>query len=99
MNDENAAALVTRIQLRPGAEKAFAAWHARMSIAPGEFPGFISAEIKPPAADDHNQWSVVQHFRSATEMRTWRRSDTYEHLLTEIARIVGTDALQEVQGA
>jgi uncharacterized protein len=99
MNDENAAALITRIHLRPGTEKAFAAWHARMSIAPGDYPGFISVEIKPPVAEDHDQWSVVQHFRSATEMRAWQRSDTHEHLLSEIAAIVGSDALLEVPGA
>ncbi|MBV8360690.1 MAG: antibiotic biosynthesis monooxygenase, partial [Deltaproteobacteria bacterium] len=83
MNDNHSAALVTRIQVHPGIEKDFAAWHARMSIAPGDFPGFISAEVKAPSAQGDNQWSLVQHFRSMTDMRAWQRSDAHEHLLNE----------------
>src|SRR5215471_5190473 len=83
MNDKQAAALVTKVQVHPGIEQAFAAWHAQMSTAPGRFPGFISAEIKAPAHGD-TQWSVVQHFLGTQEMRAWQRSEAHCHLLEEI---------------
>ncbi|MBV8056404.1 MAG: antibiotic biosynthesis monooxygenase [Deltaproteobacteria bacterium] len=99
MDQNNAAALITRIQVRPGIEEAFAAWHARMSTAPGNSPGFISAEIKAPAAQGDMQWSVVQHFRSAKEMRAWQCSQAHERLLTEIGAIAGNNDVREMESA
>jgi len=96
MNDKQAAALVTKVQVHPGIEQAFAAWHAQMSTAPGRFPGFISAEIKAPAHGD-TQWSVVQHFLGTQEMRAWQRSEAHCHLLEEIGAIAGNDAVREVE--
>lgn len=97
MNGTNGAALVTRIQVHAGIVKDFAAWHARMSIAPGSFPGFISTEIKAPAGSEENEWSVVQHFRSVDEMRVWQRSDMHQRLLNEIGAIMGSNAFREVE--
>jgi len=96
MND-NTAALVTRIQLNAGLEKAFADWHAQMSTAPGIFPGFISAEVKAPASPGDTEWSVVQHFRSAKEMRAWQSSDMHGRLLREIGAVIGVDSLREME--
>jgi antibiotic biosynthesis monooxygenase (ABM) superfamily enzyme len=97
MNDSNGAALVTRIQVHTGIEKDFADWHARMSIAPGGFPGFIGTEVKAPAGPEENEWSVVQHFRSVDEMRAWQRSDVHQHLLNQIGAIAGSNALRELE--
>jgi uncharacterized protein len=99
MDANNAAALVTTIHVRPGIEKAFAAWHTRMSTAPGTFPGFVSAEIKAPAAQADSQWSVVQHFRSVKEMRGWQCSDAHNRLLEEISAIIGNDDVCESESA
>jgi uncharacterized protein len=99
MNDSNVAALVTTIQVSAGSEIPFAAWHAQMSTAPGNFPGFISTEIKAPAAQGDTQWSVVQHFRTGKELRAWQCSETHRRLLDEIRAIVGGDALREVENA
>jgi uncharacterized protein len=97
MNDNNSAALVTRIRVHAGIERDFAAWHARMAIAPGSFPGFISSEIKAPAGPEENEWSVVQHFRSVDDMRAWQRSDVHQHLLSEIGAIMGNGAFRELE--
>src|SRR5215470_15369482 len=97
MNDNNSAALVTRIRVHAGIERDFAAWHARMAIAPGSFPGFISTEIKAPAGPEENEWSVVQHFRSVDDMRAWQRSDVHQHLLSEIGAIMGNGAFRELE--
>src|SRR2546427_6129955 len=100
MGDTNAAALITRIKVRPGSEKAFASWHSRMSTAPGDFPGFISAEIKPPMAERDPRWSVIQHFRSPQEMSAWRQSASHQGLLSEagvITDVDGTGRLNELE--
>jgi antibiotic biosynthesis monooxygenase (ABM) superfamily enzyme len=100
MDDTNAAALITKIQIRPGSEKAFAYWHSSMSTAPSDFPGFISTEIKPPLAEGDTRWSVVQHFRSPQEMAAWRQSASHQRLLSEagaIADVDGTGRLHELE--
>jgi len=89
MIDTRAAALVTKIEVHPGNEKAFAEWHGKMSTAPGDFPGFISAEIKPPEPPAGTQWSVVQRFRSAEEMNAWHGSGQHQRLLSEASLITG----------
>jgi uncharacterized protein len=97
MDDNQPAVLVTKVHMQPGIEGAFAGWHAQMSIAPGNFPGFISTEIKAPALQGETQWSVVQHFRSAREMRAWQGSEVHRRLLDEISAITGRDGLHELE--
>jgi uncharacterized protein len=99
MDDNKAAALITRIQLRPEIENAFADWHAEMWTAPGNFPGFIGTEIKAPAIESDREWSVVQHFRTAGEMQDWQGSETYRRLLERLGAIAGSDRLHEMESA
>jgi uncharacterized protein len=89
MSDTKAAVLVTRVRVHPGNEKAFAEWHARATIAPGEFPGFISAEVKPPDNSDDKLWSVVQRFRGLEEMNAWQSSKAHQRLLSDAAFLNG----------
>jgi uncharacterized protein len=89
MADTKAAVLVTKVEVRPGREKAFAEWHAKMSTMPGDFPGFISVEIKPPEQAVDKQWSVVQRFRSVEEMNAWHLSGPHQRLLAEAGSING----------
>jgi antibiotic biosynthesis monooxygenase (ABM) superfamily enzyme len=92
VSDNNAASLVTRIKMAPGNGKAFAEWHARMATAPGDFPGFISADVKAPKAPDIIEWSVVQHFRSLEEMQAWQKSELNRRLFSEAGAISGDGA-------
>ena len=87
MKETKAAVLVTRVRVHPGSEKAFAEWHARATIAPGEFPGFISAEVKPPDDSDDKLWSVVQRFRGLVEMNAWQSSQAHQRLLSDAASL------------
>lgn len=97
MDDNQAAALVTRIEVQPGIEQAFAGWHAQMSIAPANFPGFINTEIRAPAVQGETHWSVVQHFRSAKQMRAWQSSEAHRRLVDQIGAITGHDGLHELE--
>jgi antibiotic biosynthesis monooxygenase (ABM) superfamily enzyme len=99
MNNDNGGALVTRIHVHAGIETNFAAWHARMSIVPGSFPGFIRTEVKAPSGPGENEWSVIQHFRSMDDMRAWQRSDAHQRLLNEIGELMGNNGFREVESA
>jgi uncharacterized protein len=99
MNDNNGAALVTRILLHPGIENAFADWHAEMWTAPGNSPGFIGTEIKAPAIQGDREWSVIHHFRSASEMQDWQNSEAHRRLLEKLGAIAGGDRLREMESA
>ena len=103
MSEMKAAVLVTRVRVHPGSEKAFAEWHARATIAPGEFPGFISAEVKPPDDSDDKLWSVVQRFRGLEEMNAWQSSQAHQRLLSDAASLNGGGAdvseAQNLEGA
>lgn len=94
------AALVVKIRLRRGVYREFSSWHARMATAPTATPGFTSAEVDSPAARDGNEWTVVQHFRSANQMRAWSASAEHVRLLEEAKSLVDQsdpDALREEQ--
>jgi len=104
MSETKAAVLVTKVRVHPGGEKAFAEWHARATIAPGEFPGFISAEVKPPDDSDDKLWSVVQRFRGLEEMNAWQLSQAHQQLLSDAASLNGSSGAdvseaQNLEGA
>lgn len=81
-NSQLTAALVTKMRLRPGIEASFSSWHARMSTAPASVAGFVGAEVNAPAPGE-SEWRVVQRFRNVSDLRAWRASEPYEHLLRE----------------
>ncbi len=86
-------ALMTRIRLRPGVDAEFSSWHAKMSTVAAGLAGFVCAEVNAPAPSDREQWSVIQHFRSASELNAWRTSEQHRGLLQEAKFLVdGADA-------
>jgi uncharacterized protein len=91
MSETNAASLITRIEVAPGNDRAFAEWHARMTTAPGNSSGFISADVKAPIAPDV-EWSVVQHFRTVQDMQAWKNSQVNRRLLSEAGAITSDGA-------
>jgi antibiotic biosynthesis monooxygenase (ABM) superfamily enzyme len=87
------AALVTTMRLRPGVDAEFSSWHARMCTVASGVAGFVSAEVNAPAPPGRPEWSVVQHFRSAEELKAWRASEQHGRLLQEASSLVdGSDA-------
>ena len=82
------AALVTTMRLRPGVDAEFSSWHAKMVTAASGEAGFISAEVNAPIPPGRPEWSVVQHFRSAEELKAWRASEPHRRLLQEASSLV-----------
>jgi uncharacterized protein len=69
-----------------------------MITAPAGVPGFISAEVSAPTEPDNPEWSVIQHFRTAEQMNTWRNSRENRTLFEQARQFVASsdpDALRE----
>jgi uncharacterized protein len=77
------ATLVIRAKLRADVEDEFSAWHARLFSAAAEKPGLVSAELNAPEPA-HPYWSVIQHFRAASDLAAWRSCASHDRLLEEL---------------
>jgi uncharacterized protein len=75
--------LVLKIRPRSDTNGAFSTWHAKMTMAPTDAPGFISTEVNAPTAGDSNEWTVTQHFRRLDQLNNWRHSERCRTLLEE----------------
>ncbi len=93
------AALVVKMKLRPGVDGAFSSWHAKMTTGPAGTPGFISAEVNGPVASGGGEWSVIQHFRNAGNLQTWRASELHKRLLEEAKSLVDPNDAQALSEA
>jgi antibiotic biosynthesis monooxygenase (ABM) superfamily enzyme len=96
-NFSSPAALVTKMRLRPGVEAEFSSWHAKMCTAAAGVAGFVSAEVNAPSTQGHTEWSIVEHFRSANELKAWRASDQHRGLLEEASSLVDDSDAQALR--
>ena len=85
------AAVVVRLRLRPGFERAFSSWHAKMCTAAADWPGFISAEVNAPAPSGAPEWRITQHFRSESQLRAWCKSAEHRQLLDDAESFVNNN--------
>jgi len=87
------AAMVLKIRVRPGVEREFSSWHAKMSTAASGMPGFVSAEVDAPTAPSWPEWRIILHFQSVEQSRAWRESEPHRQLILEAESLVdGTPA-------
>lgn len=73
-NRSEIAGVVTKVQVRSGANEPFGSWQARLSTTVASFPGFVNAEVIPPTPPLQRDWVIVQRFRSPEFLRAWRES-------------------------
>jgi hypothetical protein len=73
-NRSDIAGVVTKVQVRSGANEPFGSWQARLSTTVASFPGFVNAEVIPPTPPLQRDWVIVQRFRSPEFLRAWRES-------------------------
>ena len=90
------AVLIASGKLRPGEDKAFAAWQARHNIVIGKFPGFISSDVIPPSQPESNEWTIVLNFRSQDELTAWQRSGERAKIVGEAVPLFEGGSLGEV---
>jgi antibiotic biosynthesis monooxygenase (ABM) superfamily enzyme len=96
--------ITTKLQLKP--EPALSdVMHliTRMAIDCAKFPGFLNAEIMPPASGDGN-WTIVQRFQTEDFAHAWReskvRQEAIEHLTPFLTRSVAEEVSEhDFQGS
>ncbi|WP_063064687.1 antibiotic biosynthesis monooxygenase [Nocardia violaceofusca] len=95
----HAATVIIGEKVRPGCEEAFLAWQHGLNSMAAQYPGFIAAEIDPPA-HPRAQWSLIYRFDSIPNLRAWINSATRQDSLAEGRRYLdGPPTQQIVTGA
>jgi antibiotic biosynthesis monooxygenase (ABM) superfamily enzyme len=70
-------------RVRPGAEKEFERWNAKIRAAAQSFPGSLGSETQPPNDAHPEDWVIVYRFASTEDLDRWLRSPEREALLAE----------------
>ncbi|MBF6447283.1 MULTISPECIES: antibiotic biosynthesis monooxygenase [Nocardia] len=95
----HAATVIIGEKVRPGCEEAFLAWQHGLNSMASRYPGFIAAEIDPPA-HPRAHWSLIYRFDSIPNLRAWINSATRQDSLAEGRRYLdGPPTQQIVTGA
>lgn len=95
----NAATVIIGEEVRSGCEADFLSWQQELNSAASQYPGFLAAEINPPAAAQP-LWSVIYRFDSIANLRTWLNSATRQQRLAEAQGFrAGPPTQQIVTGA
>jgi antibiotic biosynthesis monooxygenase (ABM) superfamily enzyme len=98
-SDSQTATVVTHTRVRPGHDREFEAWQARMNDAVSSFDGFVSKEILPPAPPDQLDWVIVQRFERPGQLKAWLESPQRAKMLAQIrAALEGEDAVNVFVG-
>lgn len=92
----NAAVLVAKFSLRPGAESEFTTWQAKALTHAAASEGFLSSEISPGSAAS-GAWTVALRFRDADAREAWRQSASWRALIEESAALLAEGSTVEVE--
>lgn len=82
MRDPAPTIIVSR-RVKPGREREFEAWNARIRAAAEAFPGHLGSEAQPPDAAHPDEWMIVYRFATAAELEAWMASPERSTLLAE----------------
>jgi len=92
----NAAILVAKFRLRPGAESGFAAWQAKALTRAAGSQGFVNSEIAPAGADG-SAWTMTLRFRDAASLDAWRQSPIWRDLVGEAEGLIADRSSIEIE--
>lgn len=70
-------------RVRPGAEKEFERWNARIREAAQRFPGSLGSESQPPGDAHPDEWLIVYRFASMDDLDAWLQSPERAELMAE----------------
>lgn len=92
----NAAILLAKFHLRPGAEDEFTTWQAKALTRAAGSDGFLSSEITP--ASPHSPvWTVTLRFRNAQILDAWRESPAWQALIAETHSLLADNSSVEIE--
>ena len=89
------AILIAKFQLRPDAENSFAEWQARALTHAAGFEGFLNSEITP--SGQGLAWNVLLRFADSVRLDAWRKSETWERLLSDATPLLAEKSSIEVE--
>ena len=92
-----AATVIIGQRVKPGLEKAFAAWQHGVNEAASTYPGFLGAEVTAPT-ELQPDWVVVYRFDSVANVQAWINSATRQDRLVEGRQYLAGPSTQQVIG-
>lgn len=81
--NEPAPTIIVARRVKPGLERDFERWNARIRSAAERFPGHLGSEAQPPDDAHPDEWMIVYRFASAEQLDTWMSSPQRRALLDE----------------
>jgi hypothetical protein len=94
----DAVTTVVRRRVRPDRRDEYEDWLRRLQEAVGALPGYLGAEVHPPAAGaEPAVYTSVFRFASLDELAAFERSELRQRFLDEVTPLVEADAVWETQ--
>jgi antibiotic biosynthesis monooxygenase (ABM) superfamily enzyme len=81
-------ALVSKVQINAGEAVQLTSWLTRLMMRASEVPGFLSADIIPPASEEEITWTLVQRFRHGDKIAAWKDSPKRAELFAEVKEML-----------
>jgi antibiotic biosynthesis monooxygenase (ABM) superfamily enzyme len=88
--------VVVARRVRPGREREFERWVARIRTAAERAPGHLGSESQPPDDTHPGEWVVVYRFASPELLAGWLDSPERAALMTEAAALVEEPIREQV---
>lgn len=89
--------IVTTVHVPPTCTKEFIDWQTKLNAEITAFPGFVSLEIISSIENEKPVWKVVQRFSSSANGSNWSQSQEYQQLIEALKKLVGPQAVQEIE--
>ena len=83
--------------VKPGQEKAFQRWHARVQEHQSKYPGFLGCEVQPPTGMFQEEWVTLLRFDSQDHLDNWLSSDERAQLMREASEVIGSSSERRVR--
>ncbi|HVR31871.1 MAG TPA: antibiotic biosynthesis monooxygenase [Acidimicrobiia bacterium] len=80
--------IIVSRRVRPGREREFERWNARIRAVAESFPGHLGSEAQPPDDAHPDEWMIVYRFATPEQLETWMSSPERRALLEEGNRLL-----------
>ncbi|MFP5332767.1 MAG: antibiotic biosynthesis monooxygenase [Acidimicrobiia bacterium] len=80
--------IIVSRRVKPGMEREFERWNARIRALAESFPGHLGSEAQPPDEAHPDEWMIVYRFATADQLEEWMTSPERQSLLEEGNRLL-----------
>lgn len=96
--EEEVATVVVSLAVKPGHDREFEAWQARVDRQAASFPGFVNTETVKPVPGVQDDWVTIYRFGTSGRLLDWMRSTERRDLLAEGDELFAGEARQTAMG-